>query len=73
VSKVIRSELKRDIEAKFGRRGFLNIGEIAEFLGTSREYPRSLMEGYKAIKISRAVKFSVDDIADAIVEKGVMQ
>jgi hypothetical protein len=70
---MIRSEIKRDIEAKYGRRGFLNIGEIAEYLGVSRAYPVQLMEGHKAIRISRAVKFSVDDIADAIVEKGVMQ
>ena len=68
-----KTEIKKDIISRFGAISYLNIKQIAEYLGAGRNYPKQLMAGCRCLPHSgRERLYFVDDVAQKIIERSVM-
>jgi hypothetical protein len=65
-----KTSIRKDIESKFGKAGFLNLTQIAEYLGSGVHEPRKLMEGCPYFRRGKNAKYyAVDDLIDRVIER----
>ena len=63
-----RREVKARLIANYGE--MLNVTQVAQFIGCTRQTARQLLKGYDYLDTGRAKKYVADDVARAITEGG---
>ena len=62
-----KQDVKRSIEERYG--AFVNVGEVASYLGVDRGTARAYLNGLTYLPNGREKKYFVGDVAQRITER----
>ena len=62
-----KQDVKRSIEERYG--AFVNVGEVAEYLGVDRGTARGFLHGLSFIPNGREKKYFIGDVAQRLMER----
>ena len=62
-----KQEVRRSIEERYG--AFINVGEVAEYLGVDRSTARAYLHGLTYLPNGKEKKYFVGDVSQRLMER----